>query len=719
MKERVLCYLPFELAYLALLTKHGVKRLSRWEHGLSERDTSILGDLGLNVSEVERRTIFGRKTQETVFSMMKQATGLYISRFSGKRLTSKRDDIRLQGFLFDYPSCCVEEFIRHPYSKNGLSPEDQRILFHWACPGCKVTASLLKEYRLIHNECLRLFGGTEPVWEPARPDMGSVPLPSLLRPFQQKALPVALCLSALFLAPKAMGAPDPHLLPVADDEDSDYLSFREEVLKGMDWYNPSTAPDTLLDGVALALEVKALIDNLPETPQTDSPYKVYEYLYGVETCDICGEAVNMGHIVITHPLRELSMEVPLIAYHYLEHGSLAYMGSVHDGRLDFSLLKNILLCSDDSHQSFYDSDQDGLDYEEEEFIGMDPSNADSDGDSVKDGPQYFENLVASLTTISRTPKDTQPYMVEMQTDGIETCDVCGNTYNMGFIELVNPMEELTVDIPYVALHYLAHGSASYRGSYNMGQLLPTVVNTVLNGDGTSHWIEVEGDTDGDGLTDAEEAHFNLDPEDYDSDGDGVPDGPALAHAMHAIIEGLPREESADSVYRTEHWARGIYTCLACGEIVNMGGIEITNPMTGDDPVWLSYINLHFMAHGSFGNDRPWLIERSDPVLIDQVLGSPAYVPVKPSSAQILRVFPNPFVERTRIVCNLPREATLSVTIHDVSGRQVEEFGLVSASKHEVFWNGTDREGRRLAPGTYFVRLHTSGITLSKKVLLLN
>jgi hypothetical protein len=86
--------------------------------------------------------------------------------------------------------------------------------------------------------------------------------------------------------------------------------------------------------------------------------------------------------------------------------------------------------------------------------------------------------------------------------------------------------------------------------------------------------------------------------------------------------------------------------------------------------------------------------------------------------QVLQVFPNPFVERTRIVCNLPKAATLRVTIHDVSGRQVEEFAPVRSSEHEVFWNGTDREGRRLAPGTYFIRLDLGGVTLSKKVLLL-
>ncbi len=718
MKACGLSYLPFELAYLALLTKYRIKRLSRWEHSLSDSQTSVLCDLGLQVSPVERRTFFGRRTHETVFSTTAKPAELYLSRFGGRRLASGRDDVRFQGFLFGYPSCCVEEFIGHAYSKNDLKPSDQHILFHWACHGCKVTHSLLREYRLIHSECLDLFGGVEPARRSTRSMPGSTAVPSLLRVLQQKAVPVALCLSALMLAPRAIGASDPHLVPVTDDEDSDYISFGEEILKGVDWHNPSTAPDTLLDGIALAFQVKGLIDSLPEEGQPDAPYKTFIYQYGGETCDVCGEWVNMGCIYINHPPRGLSVEVPFIAYHYLEHGSLTYLGSVHEGRLDFSLLKRILLCADEGHQSFYDSDQDGLDYREERFIGTADSIPDTDGDSVKDGPQYFENLIASLRSISREASDTEPYMIEMQMNGIETCDVCGNTYNMGFVQLVNPLEDLTVDIPYVALHYLAHGSADYHGSENSGGLLPTLINTVLNGDGTSHWIEVEGDTDGDGLTDAEEAYFALDPENYDTDGDGVPDGPALAQAMHAIIEGLPRAECADSVYRIEHWAMGLYTCLVCGETVNMGFTEIVNPVTGADPVWVGFLTLHFMSHGSFASDRPEEEWRPDPRQIDQVLGSPAYVPERPTVPQVFQVFPNPFVQRTRIVCNLPQAATLRVTIHDVSGRQVEEFAPVRSSKHEVFWNGTDREGRKMPPGVYFIHLDLGGTTLSKKALLL-
>jgi hypothetical protein len=125
-----------------------------------------------------------------------------------------------------------------------------------------------------------------------------------------------------------------------------------------------------------------------------------------------------------------------------------------------------------------------------------------------------------------------------------------------------------------------------------------------------------------------------------------------------------------------------------------------------------------MGHGSFANDRPDLVGRADPCLIDQILGSPAYVPVRPPVLQVVQVFPNPFRDRTRIVCNLPQATTLRVTIHDASGRQVEEFAPARSSKHEISWSGTDREGRELPPGIYFIRLDLGDATLSKKVLLL-
>ncbi len=715
METSLLRYLPFELAYLALLTRYGLKRLSRWEHPLDSRQSLILEDLGLNVAHVERRTLLGKKVCESIFSINQDAITLYVSRMGGRRLRTSKRIVRLEGFLFGYPSCCVEGYVRHPYARNSLKPQDQRILFHWACPGCKVTPLLLREYRLVHRECVRLFGGIEPTWQGAYLRRSrELPLVSTLR---RKALPIAACLSALLLAPQIKSASDPHLLPVEDDEDGDYISFAEEILRGVDWHNPSTAQDTVLDGVALALELKALIDSLPETPVEGHPYKTFEYQYGLETCAVCGEEVNMGCIRIEFPSRGLSAEIPFIAYHYLSHGSLSYEGSIHTGRLDLSLLKRILLCSDESHQNFADSDHDGLESLEEGFIGTIDGKPDTDGDSIKDGPQYFEDLIDSLKSISREVSDTEPYMIEMPMDGVETCSICGNLYNMGLVEIVNPLEGISVSVPYISLHYLAHGSAAYEGSENSGRILPTVLNTVLNGSGTSHWRDVKDDSDGDGLTDIEEEYFRLDPNNPDSDGDGIPDGPSLAQAMFEIIDNLPRDERPDSVYRVDHMTRGVYNCLVCGEPVNMGYTEIVNPLLGER-LSVSFLNLHFMSKGSFETDRPQLIGRIDPRHIDKVLGSPSYSPPPGPVGILFEILPNPSSGNIKVICHLPEEARFQISIYNANGRQVRDYAPVETTRYEVTWDGTDGSGRNVSPGIYFIRVDFGDFVLSKKAVLL-
>jgi len=154
--------LPFELAYLALLTRYHLKPLSRWEGKLSSAQISILYRLGLEVEPVRRYTLLGKNVPRSVFSMNSRYIETYRSKFEGKRLKATPSAAKLEGWFFGYPSCCVEQFIRKPYVPNRLEQGDQRILFHWACPGCQSTRSLLREYQGIYRECLRSFGGVAP-----------------------------------------------------------------------------------------------------------------------------------------------------------------------------------------------------------------------------------------------------------------------------------------------------------------------------------------------------------------------------------------------------------------------------------------------------------------------------------------------------------------------------------------------------------------------------
>lgn len=718
MCERYLSSLPFELAYLAMLTKYNVKRLSRWEHGLSEGETSVLREFGLLVEPIERRTFFGRRVRQTILSTHRRPVELYVSRFQEKRLSSSPGEVRLKGFLFGYPSCCVEGFIRRPYMRNEIAAQDQRILFHWACSGCKVTPLLLRDYRDIHRECIRMFGGA-PEIESVLSSSEKSGVTSLARILQRSAVPAAACLAAVLVLPGVARGYDPHWQPVPDDQDNDYLSYAEEILAGLDWARAYTTGEGVVDGVYLAQFLSGLIDALPDTPQADQPYKSFEYQYGTETCDICGQVINMGDVRLVNPERGLDVAMPIIALHYLEHGSLSYLGSVHDGRVDLSLVKRVLLAEDESHHLTYpgDVDGDGLFPEEETYLGTDPASPDSDGDSVKDGPQYFEGLVETLGGISRTPSQTEPYVDEWRARGLETCEICGKTFNMGGMEIINPMENTSLYCDYVALHYLAHGSARYDGSTNDGRLLPVLLNTVLTGDGHTHWLEVADDSDNDGLKDVEESHFGLDPEVYDSDGNGVPDGAQLATAMHSIIAGLPEGETPDTTYVINYYMDGVYPCLICGENINMGYMEIVNPQSKSSVV-LPYYNLHFMEHGSFETDRLDLYPRVDPRDIDNVIDVASHIPGEPGSAAPVMVSPNPFTHRTRISLNLPVASVVEITIYDVYGREMYRVRSDGENKADFFWHGTDAEGHELPSGVYFCRFAFGDTTLTKKVMLI-
>ena len=143
--------IDFELAYLALLTCEGLKPLSRWEKPLDDHGLELLQQVGLLTKQIRRTVKTGKAVVETIFSVSPGYFQSYEKQFTGKPIDKSAATVRFEGFLFGFPPCCVDEYIRHPYIKNALPPEHQKILFHWACKDCKITATLLPGYRRIHE----------------------------------------------------------------------------------------------------------------------------------------------------------------------------------------------------------------------------------------------------------------------------------------------------------------------------------------------------------------------------------------------------------------------------------------------------------------------------------------------------------------------------------------------------------------------------------------
>lgn len=152
--HRYLCALKeidFELAYLAVLTREGLKPLSRWEKNLAEGDLELLRRISLLTRQIRRTVKTGKEVVETIFSRMPAYILLYERTFGNTPIDKSARTQRFEGFLFGYPPCCINHYIRKPYAPNNLTEQQQKILFHWACRDCKVTPALLPAYKNIYD----------------------------------------------------------------------------------------------------------------------------------------------------------------------------------------------------------------------------------------------------------------------------------------------------------------------------------------------------------------------------------------------------------------------------------------------------------------------------------------------------------------------------------------------------------------------------------------
>ena len=107
---------------------------------------------------------------------------------------------------------------------------------------------------------------------------------------------------------------------------------------------------------------------------------------------------------------------------------------------------------------------------------------------------------------------------------------------------------------------------------------------------------------------------------------------------------------------------------------------------------------------------------------EETFSAPTGIAEVPSPGFALhRAVPNPFNPQTAISYDLPRSATVTLTIHDLAGRLVrvliggEERG---AGSHSIAWRGSDDQGRQLPSGTYFYRLEAGDYVETRRMMLI-
>jgi glucuronoarabinoxylan endo-1,4-beta-xylanase len=91
----------------------------------------------------------------------------------------------------------------------------------------------------------------------------------------------------------------------------------------------------------------------------------------------------------------------------------------------------------------------------------------------------------------------------------------------------------------------------------------------------------------------------------------------------------------------------------------------------------------------------------------------------PRKFEVDQNYPNPFSSSTAIPYELKMQSDIQVTIYDILGRIVRTLnvGRQSIGLHNVFWDGRNSFGQRVATGVYFYRLSTDGESHVRKMIL--
>jgi hypothetical protein len=131
-----------------------------------------------------------------------------------------------------------------------------------------------------------------------------------------------------------------------------------------------------------------------------------------------------------------------------------------------------------------------------------------------------------------------------------------------------------------------------------------------------------------------------------------------------------------------------------------------------------HINL-WQFNGPPSTNQEVVIDQFTFVPAGGVAGIPVDVPVSGVSHLSLAA-PNPFSAHTTIRYDMRKGGNAEIVVYDVLGRPVRVLvsGFVQAGDHDIFWDGRDDSGERVAPGAYLYQLRTDDVVETRKFVVL-
>ena len=92
----------------------------------------------------------------------------------------------------------------------------------------------------------------------------------------------------------------------------------------------------------------------------------------------------------------------------------------------------------------------------------------------------------------------------------------------------------------------------------------------------------------------------------------------------------------------------------------------------------------------------------------------------PNQYKLYQNYPNPFNPTTVIQYDIPNLSQVSLTIYDLSGRQINQLvnDTQSPGLKTIVWDGKDVMGNRMGAGVYIYQLKSDNHIESKKMIFI-
>lgn len=141
-----------------------------------------------------------------------------------------------------------------------------------------------------------------------------------------------------------------------------------------------------------------------------------------------------------------------------------------------------------------------------------------------------------------------------------------------------------------------------------------------------------------------------------------------------------------------------------------------------DPVSQKEIDRNEAVYAVQGNRNPFI---DHAWFVDNIWGDPVETTVEsnydqPPGLAISPAYPNPFNPRTVFNISVEGPQSLTITIIDISGREVYSYGKtdLTVGEHRFSWGGVNGNNQPVAGGIYFISAETGATRAVRKLVLL-